>query len=411
MDMSESTRFDLKITNYKSIDKLELDGIGPFTVFAGPNGSGKSNLFDALDFFGRVIRVDVEDALRAHGGAENIRSAKRRAPHNRRLRFSMDWTLPAFAPPPEVARYDLIIDLQDDPRVEEELTHDGASLLHRPASELRVASGLTDGRAMTLPPSRSALFLFPSHPLARLLSDVTLYRIDPRFAKEPDASDTDPSNLNGRGSNLASVLGRMESDSHLRDQIAEWLKIVVPGFEGFKTQRSHIDGRIAVLFKERGTKKRFPARLMSDGTLYALSLLVAVLDRRDRDCLTLLEEPERGLHPLAIGQFIDILRETADSTRPIWVTTHSESVIRNLELVGTCSCHQERRPYGDEASFLRQARRCGHGCFRNGQGMAGQSLQRRFAMVSVASPLIEPRSIHAAPAAQYFVERVAALGL
>lgn len=105
--MSESAPFNLKITNYKSIDKLELDGIGPFTVFAGPNGSGKSNLFDALDFFGRVIRVDVEDALRAHGGAENIRSAKRYAKHNRRLRFAMDWTLPAFEPPPEVARYDL----------------------------------------------------------------------------------------------------------------------------------------------------------------------------------------------------------------------------------------------------------------------------------------------------------------
>lgn len=330
--MSEGASFDLKITNYKSIDKIELDGIGPFTVFAGPNGSGKSNLFDALDFFGRVIRVDVEDALRAHGGAENIRSAKRYAPHNRRLQFAMDWTLPAFEPPPEVARYDLTIDLQDAPRIEERLKHNGASLVHRPADELRISPGLADGPVRMLPPSRSALFLFPSHPLARLLSRVTLYRIDPRSAKEPDASDTDPSNLNGRGSNLASVLDRMESDSHLRDQIGEWIEMFVPGVEDFKTQRTRIDGRIAVLFKERGTKKRFPARLMSDGTLYALSLLVAVLDRRDRDCLTLVEEPERGLHPLAIGQFIDFLREMADSTRPIWITTHSESVVRHLRL-------------------------------------------------------------------------------
>lgn len=330
--MSEGPSFDLKITNYKSIDKLRLEGIGPFTVFAGPNGSGKSNLFDALDFFGRVIRVDVEDALRAHGGAENIRSAKRYSPHNRRLRFALDWTLPAFEPPPEVARYDLTIDLQDDPRVEEKLKHNGTSLVHRPADDLLIAPGLADGPARTLPPSRSALFLFPTHPLARLLSHVTLYRIDPRSAKEPDASDTDPSNLNGRGSNLASVLGRVESDSHLRDQINEWIKLFVPGVEDFETKRMRIDGRIAVLFKERGTKKRFPARLMSDGTLYALSLLVAVLDRRDRDCLTLVEEPERGLHPLAIGQFIDFLREMADSTRPIWITTHSESVIRHLRL-------------------------------------------------------------------------------
>lgn len=203
--MSESASFDLEITNYKSIDKIELDGIGPFTVFAGPNGSGKSNLFDALDFFGRVIRVDVEDALRAHGGAENIRSAKRCAPHNRRLKFAMDWTLPAFEPPPEVARYDLTIDLQDAPRIEEKLKHNGASLVHRPADELRIATGLADGPARMLPPSRSALFLFPSHPLARLLSHVTLYRIGPRSAKEPDASDTDPSNLNGGRTSMKQV--------------------------------------------------------------------------------------------------------------------------------------------------------------------------------------------------------------
>ena len=338
--MSESTSFNLKITNYKSIDRLRLKEIGPFTAFAGPNGSGKSNFFDALDFFGRAIRVDVEDALRAHGGADNIRSAKRYSPYNRILTFAMDWTPSAFAPPPEVpppevARYNLdiyLFDPPDPPEIRERLEHNGASLVHRPNSELQVALGPADGPVRTLPPSRSALFLFPTHPLARLLSHVTLYRIDPRAAKEPDASDTDPSSLNSRGSNLASVLGRMESDSHLRDQIGEWIEMFVPGVESFKTQRTRIDGRIAVLFKERGTKKRFPARLMSDGTLYALGLLVAVLDRRDRDCLTLIEEPERGLHPLAIGQFIDFLREMADPARPIWITTHSESVVRHLRL-------------------------------------------------------------------------------
>ncbi len=331
--MSDSTSFDLKITNYKSIDQLEIQKLGPFVVFAGPNGSGKSNFLDALDFVGRVVRVDVEAALRAHGGAESIRSAKRYAPYNRRFEFSMDWTLPAFAPPSAVARYNLTIDeLHDFPRITETLRHNGTSLVHRPDDEVKVAVGLAEEPVRTLPSTRSALFLFPTHPLSRLLSRITLYRIDPQSAKEPDASHTDPSSLNGRGSNLASVLSRMESDSHLRTQISEWIEMLVPGVEKIETQRTRIDGHIAVLFKERGTKKRFPARLMSDGTLYALSLLVAILDRRDRDCLTLIEEPERGLHPLAIGEFIGFLREMASTVRPIWITTHSESVVRHLRL-------------------------------------------------------------------------------
>jgi len=43
--------------------------------------------------------------------------------------------------------------------------------------------------------------------------------------------------------------------------------------------------------------------MMSDGTIYALSLLVAVLDT-PKYGLTLIEEPERGLHPQAIFELI-----------------------------------------------------------------------------------------------------------
>ena len=70
--MTTKTIHRLKITNYKSIDSLELEGLSPFTVFAGPNGSGKSNFFDALDFVSLFVRGGLEAALRAHGGFANI---------------------------------------------------------------------------------------------------------------------------------------------------------------------------------------------------------------------------------------------------------------------------------------------------------------------------------------------------
>jgi AAA15 family ATPase/GTPase len=63
----------LKIANYRSIDMLELHNIKPFSVFAGPNGSGKSNFFDALDFVNGVVLFGADEALKQHGGFENIR--------------------------------------------------------------------------------------------------------------------------------------------------------------------------------------------------------------------------------------------------------------------------------------------------------------------------------------------------
>ena len=48
--------------------------------------------------------------------------------------------------------------------------------------------------------------------------------------------------------------------------------------------------------------------------------------------LTLIEEPERGLHPQAIFELIDLIRDQASHENPLWITTHSESVVRQLQL-------------------------------------------------------------------------------
>ncbi len=274
--MADRSAFDLKIANYRSIASLEIGGLRPFSVFAGPNGSGKSNFCDALDFVGRVCRHGVEDALRAHGGAANVRSAKRYAPYNQRFEFRMDLhDADGHAEQrDQPSSYTLKIhDLDTAPKVEE--------------------AG------------------FRQHPLAELLTNVTVYRVDPRSAKVPDRSDADPSALNANGSNLAVVLRRIEADSEARQLIGEWVEMVAPGVQAITNQRQRLDQ-------------------VSDGTVYALSLLVA--DRRDSPCITLIEQPERGLHPAAIAEFVELLRDSAGPSNPIWVTTHSESVVRRARL-------------------------------------------------------------------------------
>ncbi|WP_227699008.1 AAA family ATPase [Spirosoma radiotolerans] len=40
----------LVIENFKSIERIELIELSPFTVFVGPNGSGKSTIFEALKY-------------------------------------------------------------------------------------------------------------------------------------------------------------------------------------------------------------------------------------------------------------------------------------------------------------------------------------------------------------------------
>ena len=108
--------------------------------------------------------------------------------------------------------------------------------------------------------------------------------------------------------------------------------MIVPGIEKIQIKQQRLDGRIALLFKEDWIEEPFPAHLISDGTMYALCLLVAVLDAPSGCGMTLIEEPERGLHPKAIRELIDLMRQQASPENPIWLTTHSESVVRALKL-------------------------------------------------------------------------------
>jgi predicted ATPase len=176
----------------------------------------------------------------------------------------------------------------------------------------------------------SSLSSIPRLPLSALLRNIRIYRIDNPFSSpDQEQSNQDSSVLKSNSHNLASVLRRLEQDDHLRETILEWMETVVPSIQQIKTSLPKLAINTTISFKEQGTQ--FPAHLMSDGTIYAFSLLVAVLDT-PKYGLTLIEEPERGLHPQAIFELIDLIREQSSHSSPIWMTTHSESVVRQLKL-------------------------------------------------------------------------------
>ena len=144
--------------------------------------------------------------------------------------------------------------------------------------------------------------------------------------------NVDATRLSSNGGNLASVLRRLEGDPEASADILDWMQMIVPGVATIQTRQRKTDNSTALLFKETGSAKRFPAHLVSDGTVYALCILVAVVGAPAGLGMTLIEEPERGLHAKAIRELVDLMRQQASSERPIWLTTHSESVVRALAL-------------------------------------------------------------------------------
>lgn len=75
------------------------------------------------------------------------------------------------------------------------------------------------------------------------------------------------------------------------------------------------------------TPWRFPAQSVSDGTLRALGVLVALFSGTGDTLSPIgIEEPESALHPAAAGVLLDALRDASDR-RQVIVTSHSPDLL------------------------------------------------------------------------------------
>ncbi len=316
----------LKLANYRSIDVLELHDIKPFSVFAGPNGAGKTNFFDALDFVNSVIQFGADQAIKKHGGFKNIRCLMRNFETARVFEFESVFELDTETQKTQTLTYHLEIhQLDTSPFLEEYILESGKKWTVND-----IFKDNEEGKQAFLRSGKSFLPIF-SHYFQRipLFNHFRLYRIEPNEAKSP-LKNYDDSELNHNGRNLAAVLTRLETNDEIRETLLEWMELIVPGLEKVQIQNERLTGSTVLAFKEECIEQAFPAHLISEGTIYLLSILVAILDRPSLG-ITLIEEPERGLHPKAIIELVDGFHEQATYEHPIWVTTHNEALVRGLK--------------------------------------------------------------------------------
>jgi predicted ATPase len=333
--MTNAIRY-LKIANYRSIDVLELRDIQPFSVFAGPNGAGKTNFFEALDFVNWVIQFGVHKAIKKHGGFKNIHCWKRNCEAARVFEFEIKTqnsiqqltyrlTIDQLDTSSPLKKEEILLDDNDKPITEQNIValyRESPNDILRNQQQVEVNHIFRD---TSIVPALQPVLPFRMD----FFNNFRLYRINPQEAKR-SVENYDDSELSYNGRNLAAVLNRLEKNAEIRETLLEWMELIVPGLEQVHTESERLTGSTVLTFQEKGLKEVLPAHLISDGTIYLLSVLVAILDRPEFG-ITLIEEPERGLHPQAVMELVDGFREQATYERPIWVTTHNEALVRCLK--------------------------------------------------------------------------------
>ena len=144
-----------------------------------------------------------------------------------------------------------------------------------------------------------------------------------------DADDN--SFLRSDGGNLAAVLLRLErEDLHRYETICRYISRVLPTFDRFDIEESF--GKVLLRWKARWTDKTFGAHLTSDGSLrfFALTTLLNLPPEMLPDIL-LLDEPELGLHPAAIGLIGDMIKSLSRE-RQVIVATQSPLLVDSFDI-------------------------------------------------------------------------------
>jgi predicted ATPase len=155
---------------------------------------------------------------------------------------------------------------------------------------------------------------------------MRVYSIEPTALREMQDPESG-TDLRSDGRNAASVFEEIERRSpESIARINEILSAIVPNTLGLEIIQH--GKKVTIEFTQgwsEGKQVSFEAYSMSDGTLRALGLLLAVFQVRTPS-LIFVDEPESSIHPGAAGAILDTLRHAA-STMQVVVSTQSPEIL------------------------------------------------------------------------------------
>lgn len=381
----------IKVENFKTFSKVDVR-LGPFDVLVGANSSGKSNFVSVFQFLRDLGKFGLENAVSMQGGIQYLRNRQIGAdkPTSLAFRYTSDKrTHQAFLYPingvavdfaPEAFQYSFSLKSYKSSHnfrvsgehlivkynIYEKKKSPQATIKDSPVTQLTLKmhrEGKTFSQTVSVPKEYPDLveglpFLLREDILIRdkelsielpgsalfdrtILHFISVYDFDPKLPKRALALKGS-AELDEDGTNLSLVLKEIAEDKRLYRRFLNLISDILPFVKDLGVERLS-DG--SIMFKIRDTYPNAsftPATLLSDGTIN-VSALICALNFNQKN-FTVIEEPERNIHPKVISRVVAMLEETS-KRRQILVTTHSPEVVRSAGIERLLFISRNRRGF------------------------------------------------------------------
>ncbi len=318
----------VRIRGFRSLADVELAEIPKVAVLIGANGSGKSNFIRFFEMLRWMLRFrKLGEFVERQGGADDqLYGGSRRTERiEAEITLRNDSGRNIYHFELQHAHPDRFFFVGERFRFEGHAWQTNWYRVHSDRQETGLVQFAQRYNSANAEIARA---------IVTMLRNCAVYQFH-------DTSDTsvfkqkwdveDNNQLLTHGGNLAAVLYRLEREDVSRyELICHTIGRVLPAFDRFAIEESY--GKVSLRWKAKGTAKTFGAHLTSDGSLrfFALVTLLNLPLEMLPDVL-LLDEPELGLHPAAVGLVGGMIGALAEE-RQVIVATQSPLLVDAFEL-------------------------------------------------------------------------------
>jgi predicted ATPase len=318
----------IEIAGYRSIKDMSLE-LGPLNVLIGANGAGKSNFVTFFWMLNRIWGALLQTYVGTSGGAHSI------------LHFGPKVTQQIYgrlelADVNETGWYEMRLAYAETDSLffaEEKFgfhltdhNQPDVTLLGEGHQETRIneVAAQDDAKAKQAKVMRQLLTHYRLYHFNDMsaTADIRLFSVveNARWLR-PD------------GSNLASMLYYYrEHHEAVYRRIVSTIRHILPEFANFDLEPAlYIPSHIKLNWHRQDSDYLFGPHQLSDGTLRAMALSTLLLQpEKDLPDVMILDEPELGLHPHALGIVAGLMRAASLKSQLI-VATQSQSLLDYFE--------------------------------------------------------------------------------
>jgi len=310
----------IEVNGFRSFQSLSVE-LRPLNWLIGANGAGKSNLLALFRLLYDTAWGRLQNHVSVAGGAERILHYGSKQTTWIDARLLIDSVPPSSSSPSYPIDYALrlLASLDDSLVVGYERLNGARISISRPESTLI----RYDGAPKRTTPRARALSI-----VCDQLRQWRVYHFNDTSRNAPirkKASLDDNRFLQPDGSNLPAFLYWLRQ-KHLDSyaQVRETIQRIAPYFDDFELEPDRLnETRVLLRWRERSSDHSFSISDFSDGTLRFICLTTLLL-QPEPPPLILLDEPELGLHPAAVGLLSAMLHMASHRTQLIVATQSVE---------------------------------------------------------------------------------------